>query len=648
MKERVAKSPISERRKILPALRGGQILQGLCSFAAAFLLSPAKLLQAPIPLAACLICAFPPGISGVAAALGAIGGFLLFTEGVRCVELVVMSLLILASVLVFQGTELYGKVWFFPLMSAGLWALLRGIGLHSVDELPLWVMQFAVCAAAAAAFRRLMLRERGAMLFAAAALLCALSSLGLPIPLGLLAASALCVLMGEPKAALVFGLAVDLSVGIAPCACIALSLPTILLAKYRRSTVSIYALGFLLLSCLTMVIFFAEALADCFALSMGTMLGLLLCRLPQLRMQSAVEPGEKRSKLRNAARVLRLLREQLPQEAECPCESEAESVYDGAAERVCRCCERFRRCWGERVDETCEALNSAARKIITAGVAEKEDFPTYIHENCCHLDGFVTAINQELEGMLFRRQYRMRLRESSLVVAQELQCLEDYLLSAEAPRDKWDRTGAAYLPEVGLCSLGKNGAAVNGDCSRRFYCGRYYYILLCDGMGSGAEAAQMSKETISLLEALLKSGMSPENAMKLLNGAELLRGADRFTTVDLLSIDLSNGTAELLKWGSAPSYYRCEDEVKKIGTASPPPGVGVGGEHIPERYSLSLGGGELLVLRSDGACGEEIEEALESYTGRSSVALAAYLISGISGEDDMTALTVSLRLHISS
>ena len=61
---------------------------------------------------------------------------------------------------------------------------------------------------------------------------------------------------------------------------------------------------------------------------------------------------------------------------------------------------------------------------------------------------------------------------------------------------------------------------------------------------------------------------------------------------------------------------------------------------------LSLSGGELLVLRSDGACGEEIEEALRSYTGRSSVALAAYLISGISGEDDMTALTVSLRLHI--
>ena len=77
----------------------------------------------------------------------------------------------------------------------------------------------------------------------------------------------------------------------------------------------------------------------------------------------------------------------------------------------------------------------------------------------------------------------------------------------------------------------------------------------------------------SLLEELLKSGMCPENALKLLNGAELLRGEDRFTTVDLLSIDLQTGQAELLKWGSAPSYYRSGEEVKKIGTASPPPGA---------------------------------------------------------------------------
>lgn len=46
--------------------------------------------------------------------------------------------------------------------------------------------------------------------------------------------------------------------------------------------------------------------------------------------------------------------------------------------------------------------------------------------------------------------------------------------------------------------------------------------------------------------------------------------------MDLLHIDLTSGEAELLKWGAAPSYLRCGDTVKKLGTASLPPGVGVG------------------------------------------------------------------------
>lgn len=71
--------------------------------------------------------------------------------------------------------------------------------------------------------------------------------------------------------------------------------------------------------------------------------------------------------------------------------------------------------------------------------------------------------------------------------------------------------------------------------------------------------------------------------------------------MDLLHIDLTSGEAELLKWGAAPSYLRCGDTVKKLGTASLPPGVGVGGDHAPERYRLSLRRGEMLVLVSDGA-----------------------------------------------
>ncbi len=650
MKEHTAKtSALCRRQRSHAAIQGRkyQLLLGLGCLITALILSAAKLLDAPIPLAACMIAAFPPGLNSFSTAIGAICGYLLFTEGTNCAELVILSIMNLASVLVFQGTQLPGKIWFFPLMSAALWALLRGIGLSSAAQIPLWLLQIGVCGASTGIFRRTVAYGTGARLLSLGALLCALSSLPLSIDPGLLLATALCIAFGKGPEALVFGLAIDLTGG-TPWVSIAFCVPTLTLQKLRKNAMPTFGLGFLILSSLLALLFATDPLASVFCLAAGTAIGLVLQRLPIFAESGSGESkAGNRSQARKAAHILRLLRQQLPVEAECPSESEAESVYDGAAEQVCRCCERFRHCWGDRIGRTCTALNSAAHSIILNGTAKAEDFPEEFRNHCSYLDGFVMAVNQELEGMLFRRQYRMRLQESRLVLAQELQCLEEYLLTPECPDH--DSAGyGAYLPEIGLCSLGKNGATVNGDRSRRFYLDGRYYILLCDGMGSGELAAKFSAETISLLEQLLKSGMPPENALRLLNGVELLRGDDRFTTVDLLSIDLKNGEAELLKWGSAPSYFRSGNEVKKIGTATPPPGVGVGGEHSPDRYTLSLSGGELLVLRSDGACGEEIEEALRSYTGRSSVALAAYLISGISGEDDMTAITVSLRLHISS
>ena len=139
---------------------------------------------------------------------------------------------------------------------------------------------------------------------------------------------------------------------------------------------------------------------------------------------------------------------------------------------------------------------------------------------------------------------------------------------------------------------------------------------------------------------LLRAGVAPLDALRILNGTYLLRGDGCFSTVDLLHIDLTSGEAELLKWGAAPSYLRCGDTVKKLGTASLPPGVGVGGDHAPERYRLSLRGGEMLVLVSDGA--GDAESAVAGFAGDSPRELAALLIAGLPAEDDMTAVAVAL------
>ena len=153
-------------------------------------------------------------------------------------------------------------------------------------------------------------------------------------------------------------------------------------------------------------------------------------------------------------------------------------------------------------------------------------------------------------------------------------------------------------------------------------------------------AAGLSADCVHLLGDLLRAGVAPLDALRILNGTYLLRGDGCFSTVDLLHIDLTSGEAELLKWGAAPSYLRCGDTVKKLGTASLPPGVGVGGDHAPERYRLSLRGGEMLVLVSDGA--GDAESAVAGFAGDSPRELAALLIAGLPAEDDMTAVAVAL------
>lgn len=343
-------------------------------------------------------------------------------------------------------------------------------------------------------------------------------------------------------------------------------------------------------------------------------------------------------RLEAAAQMLDLLCRQLPAPTVDPM-AEARSVYDGAAEQLCRCCARYPRCWGPQAEETFQDLTRAARPILRRGIAERDDFPARFQAQCCHLDGFIIAVNQELEGMLFRRRYQMELQESRLAVAEEFSCMAAFLRAAA--QETTTATGQ-YMPRLGSCSIGKGGSCVTGDRGACF-AGRHgeYYVLLCDGMGTGVEAAQYSSETVAFLETLLRAGLEAESALKMLNGVELLRERDRFTTVDLLRLDLTEGTALLLKWGSAPSYHKGREGWKKIGTASPPPGVGVGGCYAPERYELSLKGGEMLVLASDGATGAEA--ALATYCGDSVEDLAALLVAGPSEEDDVSAVVVSLR-----
>lgn len=256
----------------------------------------------------------------------------------------------------------------------------------------------------------------------------------------------------------------------------------------------------------------------------------------------------------------------------------------------------------------------------------------------------------EIQGELLRAQERLRdmkadrqrQREYRAALVQQYQFLSVYLqrMSDQLPR-RGERLRAYYRLEVSSRSRGKERA--NGDRCLAFPgAGCRYYVLLCDGMGTGLGAAQEGQSTGELLRQMLTAGFPPEHAFRSLNSILALRGQAGAVTLDLAEVRLDSGRVSLYKWGAAPSWVWNEKGAEKIGTATPPPGISV--EDARETVNrLSLRRGEVLILVSDGA---EIGEVLRrgEFRPLPPGELAEWLLKecNVAGEDDATVAVLRL------
>ena len=101
------------------------------------------------------------------------------------------------------------------------------------------------------------------------------------------------------------------------------------------------------------------------------------------------------------------------------------------------------------------------------------------------------------------------------------------------------------------CEHGSNGdTAWAGELQD----GRWL-AALSDGMGHGEQAAKESGQTVELLRLCLDAGYTRAQTLTAVNGMMLLAGrGERFSTVDLITIDLWTGQATLDKLGAAASW----------------------------------------------------------------------------------------------
>ena len=241
---------------------------------------------------------------------------------------------------------------------------------------------------------------------------------------------------------------------------------------------------------------------------------------------------------------------------------------------------------------------------------------------------------------LLRRQYEARLQELRTMGAEQLRILSRMLRSLAQPEQA---APARFRPELAVRQSARQGG-VSGDHIEHFTYGGCFYLLLCDGMGTGSAAAQEAADDAALLRQLIESGCDAQDALQMLNLRCIFRGDGGFSAVDLAQIDLSSGEGYLHKWGAPPAYLLRGRDVQKIGTTSPPPGLGVGETHQAECVRLSLQREHCLILVSDGIAPEAAAACLRSHPGASPQTLAAGIVSR--GEPDTDDRSVAvLRLH---
>ena len=217
-----------------------------------------------------------------------------------------------------------------------------------------------------------------------------------------------------------------------------------------------------------------------------------------------------------------------------------------------------------------------------------------------------------------------------------------------------------YSASIGTASVcagqrdSSEGDGICGDASAARRCdGGRLLLMLCDGMGHGKEAHDLSEKTLELLLLLMEAGYTRRQAITAVNGIMLSQKEqpEGFSTVDLADVDLWTGDVALEKLGACASWLIRGDHVKKLEASSLP--LGVMEEARSTSVECRLHSGDILVMLSDGISDvfpdeaqmrKMLEESVYIQPQRMADALIrnAILASGGTPRDDMTAQVLLL------
>lgn len=209
-----------------------------------------------------------------------------------------------------------------------------------------------------------------------------------------------------------------------------------------------------------------------------------------------------------------------------------------------------------------------------------------------------------------------------------------------------------YTVTFGVASMCKDGSEVSGDTHSVIKTDNGKCIFaLCDGMGSGARAEQMSATAIGLVENFYRAGFDSDTILSCVNHLLVGSGNEVFCAVDICVLDVANGLTDFIKLGAPVGLVKCNGEAEAVFGSSLP--LGVLDEMKPSVTKKALSEGDVVVLMSDGVtdCFKDPDALVDvltdiACTNPQSIAELvlnkAFKRAGNKATDDMTVVAVRL------
>ena len=611
-----------------PEIRMGAKILGF--FLGGAVLSGASLAHSPLPLTMSLVCVLQ-GWKALILALGGSLGYTLFwgragLQGLLWLGLALPLALIFGKKAIFKDSPLL-----LPALSSLMVAasgLLFQILLKDTTSVPVYLLRIAVGTGGTKLFE--LVRDRRDPVAHWAAQGVGVLALAQVVPfggfsLGYLAGGLIAATGAFPAAALA-GLALDLAqVTPTPMTAVLSLAYLIRIIPMPRKWMGNLAPATLYL--LVMGLCGVQDLAPLPGLLLGGGLGLLVPNQPELSRRRGGS-GMIQVRLELMSVCLGEVQQLLLEAPDVPIDEG--SLLARAKERACGGCPNRRGCqsWTETLPEN----------LLHRPLVDTSSLPF----SCKKPGRMIQELRRSQEQLRSIKADRERQGEYRAATIQQYQFLSHFLqhLSDQLPRSRRQRQ--KYHPEVAVCTAGRDAA--NGDRTLWFAgTGCKYYVLLCDGMGTGTGAAEAGQTAANLLQRMLSAGFPGHYALRSVNSILTLRGQAGAVTMDLAEVSLDTGRVLLYKWGAAPSILLREEYAEKIGTAGPPPGLSIlDSRETTDR--LSLRRGEVLILLSDGVDGEAALRRMGGISAQPPGELAAKILEygARDSEDDATVAAICL------